>query len=69
MLPSKEFIHKNSMAIYALLVKLKKCTFSEIQKVCKLDNVGTCLSLIELIRSEKVEQIYTPDGVWYALAK
>lgn len=69
MLPDKEFIHRNSMAIYTLLAKLKKCTFAEIQKVCKLDNVGTCLSLIELIRTERIEQVYTPEGVWYVLAK
>lgn len=68
MLPSKELINKNSMIIYELLAKMKKCSFNEIQSFCKLDNVCTCLSLINLIKSDRVQQVNTPDGVIYILA-
>lgn len=68
MLPSKEIIRKNSMIICELLSKMRKCSFSEIQSICKLDSICICLSLIDLVRLEKILQINTPDGVVYMLA-
>lgn len=65
MLPSKEIIKQNSMRIHELLLKVKKCSFDEIQSICKLDNVCTCLSLIELVRLDKVQQVNTPSGIMY----
>lgn len=67
MLPNNELIHKNSIIIYELLSKIKRCSFNEIQSICKLDSVCICLSLIHLIRLDKIQQINTPNGIIYTL--
>lgn len=67
MLPNDKLIHENSMIIYELLSKMKRCSFNEIQSICKLDNICICLSLIHLIRLDKIQQINTPNGIIYTL--
>ncbi len=60
-----QFIKKNSMQVYEILMHYTRCTFEQLEKLCNLTSTDLCLALAQLMREHKVEQFSEQRAVYY----
>lgn len=60
-----QFIKKNSLKVYDVLVRYTHCTFDQLEKFCGLTSTDLCLALAQLMRENKVEQYCVQQAVYY----
>ena len=63
-----DFIKRNSLVVYNILANTTRCSFNELQKICKLNNIDLCLALADLLREKKIQQGRDAQEVFYACA-
>ncbi len=60
-----QFIKKNSMQVYGILIRYTRCTFEQLEKLCNLTSTDLCLALAQLMREKKIEQFSECHAVYY----
>lgn len=63
-----QFIKKNSALVYDVLLHYTRCSFDQLQKLCKLANTDLCLALAQLMRENKIQQFTECQSVYYRLS-
>lgn len=63
-----QFIKKNSLLVYGVLLHYTRCSFGQLQKLSNLASTDLCLALAQLIRERKVEQFSECQSVYYRLS-
>lgn len=63
-----DFIKRNGLVVYNILANTTRCSFNELQKICKLNNIDLCLALADLMREKKIQQGRDAQEVFYACA-
>ncbi len=63
-----QFIKKNSLKVYDILLRYTRCTFSELQRQCGLASTDLCMALVQLLKENKIEQVSEKQGIYYRLA-
>ena len=68
MIPDEKTIKSRSMGVYKALSNALRCTFDELQNLCKLGTTELCLSIARLMQEHKIRQEREGDNVYYMLA-
>lgn len=68
MLPDEKTIQSRSMSVYKALSRTVRCTFAELQNLCKLGTTELCLGIARLMQENKIREERLDGNVYYMLA-
>lgn len=67
MLPDERTIQSRSMSVYKALSRTIRCTFAELQHLCKLGSTELCLGIARLMQEHKIKEERLNGNVYYSI--